>query len=67
MEYTKIGQNIRRKRRAQDIAQEQLAEIIHVSTSFVGHIERGTRKMSLDTFRAICKALNTSSDELLDL
>lgn len=38
-----------------------------LSVSFVGHIERGTRKPSVDTIIAICKALNISSDYVLGL
>lgn len=33
--------------------------------SFLGHIERGTRIMSLETFVSICAALDTGADELL--
>ena len=33
--------------------------------SFFGHIERGTRIMSLETFASICTVLDTNADELL--
>jgi len=33
--------------------------------SFLGHIERGTRIMSLETFVNICGELGAGSDELL--
>lgn len=62
-DYVKIGRNIKRYR----LTQAQLAELIGVSTSFVGHIERGSRKMSIDTLCAICRALGVSSDKILDL
>jgi DNA-binding XRE family transcriptional regulator len=44
-DYMKIGRNIKRYRHWNELTQEQLAELIGVSTSFVGHIERGTRKI----------------------
>jgi transcriptional regulator with XRE-family HTH domain len=63
----KIGRNIKRYRHWNELTQAQLAELIGVSTSFVGHIERGSRKMSIDTLCAICRALGVSSDKILDL
>lgn len=33
--------------------------------SFLGHIERGSRIMSLETFVSICRALDAGADELL--
>lgn len=66
-DYTKIGRNVKRYRRWNELTQAQLAELIGVSTSLVGHIERGSRKMSIDTLCAICRALGVSSDKILDL
>lgn len=65
--YVKIGRNIKRYRHWNELTQAQLSELIGVSTSFVGHIERGSRKMSIDTLCAICRALGVSSDKILDL
>ena len=33
--------------------------------SFLGHIERGTRIMSMETFVSICSVLDAGADELL--
>jgi transcriptional regulator with XRE-family HTH domain len=66
-DYMKIGRMVKRYRHWNELTQEQLAELIGVSTSFVGHIERGSRKMSVDTLYAICRALGVSSDKILDL
>lgn len=66
-DYTKIGRMVKRYRHWNDLTQAQLAELIGVSTSFVGHIERGSRKMSIDTLCAICRVLGVSSDKILDL
>ena len=47
------------------MTQEQLAEQAGISLSFLGHIERGTRKASLDTLVGIANALKISTDILL--
>lgn len=67
MNYSFIGERIRCKRKEQGITQEKLAELIDASVSFVGHIERGTRKMSLNTFFLICQTLHMSADDALGL
>lgn len=65
MQYAEIGRRIREERVKQHYTQETLAEAAEISLSFMGHIERGTRKMSLETFEKICKALHCSADKLL--
>ena len=67
MDYTAMGKKIRRKRREMDITQAQLAELAGISTAFVGHIERGTRVLSVETLCRICKALGVSADDLLGI
>ena len=67
MDYIAMGKRIRRQRRWMDISQEQLAELVGVSTSFIGHIERGTRVPSLDTIWRMCKALEVSMDHITGL
>lgn len=65
LDYYKIGQRIRQARKAKGWSQGVLAEKCQISMSFIGHIERGTRIMSLDTFVSICGVLETGADELL--
>ena len=67
MDYEALGKKIRRKRREMDITQEQLAEMAGISTAFVGHIERGTRVLSVETLERICKALGVSADYLIGI
>lgn len=62
MDYLDLGKRIRKHRLAQGLTQAELAERIDVSTSFVGHVERGTRKASLETTVAISNALALSMD-----
>lgn len=65
IDYTEIGRKIREARMEHEMTQEFLASKCNISTSFMGHIERGTRKMSLETFLTICTELNLSADYLL--
>ncbi len=65
LDYKRIGQRIRQIRKVKGWSQGALAEKCGISMSFMGHIERGTRIMSLDTFVTICEALATRADELL--
>lgn len=65
LNYEKIGIRIRQARKSKGWSQEKLAKRCGISMSFLGHIERGTRIMSLDTFVNICGALDTDADGLL--
>lgn len=65
IDYIEIGHKIRHSRTEHSYSQEQLAELSGISTAFLGHIERGTRAMSLETLVAICSVLNLSPDYLL--
>ncbi len=63
--YKMLVDQIRYVRNLQHISQEGLAELCDISPSFMGHIERGTRKMSMETFVSIANALHVSTDYLL--
>lgn len=63
--YSAIGHRIRHLRRERNMTQEQLAEKSAISLSFLGHIERGTRKLSVETLYKIILALDCSADEIL--
>ena len=65
MLYQGLGKRIRQQRKLLRMTQEQLAEQAGISLSFLGHIERGTRKASLDTLVRICNALHVSPQLLL--
>ena len=65
MDYVDLGSRIRKQRRQLGWTQESLAERVNVSTSFVGHVERGTRKASLETLVSIANSLNVSLDYLM--
>ena len=65
VDYRSIGGRIKQRRRAAGMTQEQLAEKVGISASFLGHIERGTRVASLETLVAICNTLNVTPEYLL--
>ena len=65
LDYVKMGMRIRQVRKAKGWSQDELAGKCGISMSFLGHIERGTRIMSLETFVSICGALDADADELL--
>ncbi len=65
MDYRILGQRIRARRRKAGLTQERLAELAGISTSFLGHVERGTRILSVETLLNLCRALNTTADDLL--
>ncbi|MEG0271208.1 MAG: helix-turn-helix transcriptional regulator, partial [Clostridia bacterium] len=60
-----MGMRVRKQRTARRWTQEQLAEKIGVSTSFVGHIERGSRKASLETMVSLANVLKVNLDYLM--
>ena len=55
--YQKIGQRIRNQRKEKGLSQDQLAEQVGISLSFMGHIERGTRVASVETLARLCEVL----------
>lgn len=65
MDYYKIGQRIRKFRKANNLSQEQLAEMTGISITHLSHIETGNTKLSLPVFVNIAEALSVQTDELL--
>ena len=53
VDYSAIGQRIKRSRRARGMTQEHLAEALTVSVGYISQIERGVTKISLDTLAAV--------------
>lgn len=65
MDYIEIGRRVLRIRKNLNQTQQAFADRIGISLSFLGHIERGTRVMSIDTLARIAKAGHCSTDYLL--
>ncbi len=64
-DYTALGERIRKARKQRHLTQEQLAEECNLSTAHIGHIERGTRALSIESLITISEVLNVSTDYLL--
>ncbi|MBE5795798.1 MAG: helix-turn-helix transcriptional regulator [Clostridiales bacterium] len=67
IDYTALGHRIRTLRTASGLTQAELAERVGISASFLGHIERGTRVLSVDTLAALCAALSATPNDLLGM
>lgn len=65
--YALLGQKIRHERLKTGLTQSQLAEKTDLSTAFVGQIERGHNKASLETIRKLAKALDVPLDKLFSM
>lgn len=65
LDHAKTGMRIRQIRKAKGWSQEELAKRCGISLNHLGQIERGKRKMSLDTFSSLCRELETDADTLL--
>lgn len=65
MDYYAIGQRIRKYRKAKGLSQEQLAEMVDISTTHMSHIETGNTKLSLQVFVDLAEALQVNVDSLL--
>ena len=65
IDYSSMGIRIRQLRKAKGWSQDVLAGKCGISMSFLGHIERGSRVMSMETFVNICDALDAGADEIL--
>lgn len=64
-DYSALGERIRKARKQKGLTQEQLAEACNLSTAHIGHIERGTRALSLESLITISRVLNVGTDYLL--
>lgn len=65
MDYIRLGKRIRDERLMQRLTLEKLAERTDKSINFIGQIERGEGKPSLETTVDIANALGTTVDSLL--
>ena len=65
MDYVAIGQRIRQFRKQRGLTQEQLAEMIGISTTHMSHIETGTTKLSLPVLVLLTEALHVGADDLI--
>ena len=55
-----IGENVKKYREKANLTQAELAEKIGIGTASVSRIERGEKRMKLETLRAFADALDIS-------
>ncbi|WLQ14256.1 helix-turn-helix transcriptional regulator [Hahella aquimaris] len=60
-----FGQKIREIRKSKGLSQEALADIAGVDRSYMGHIERGEKNITLTKIYQIAEALNVAASKLL--
>jgi transcriptional regulator with XRE-family HTH domain len=65
VDYPALGEKIRQKRLNKGLSQEALSGAVDLSQSFYGHIERGDRKLSVESLVKIADYLDLSMDFLL--
>lgn len=65
MDRTILGKRLREERLHCGLTQEQVAECINVSTTYVGLIERGERSVTLEKLILLAKCFHVTIDYLL--
>ena len=65
MDYVAVGRRIRAQRKKLSLSQEELAEMVNISTVHMSHIETGNTKLSLPAMIHVANALSVSVDTLL--
>lgn len=60
-----IGNRIRQEREALELTRDQLAELLGISSYYLGQLERGERQMSLPVLVKISEKLHVSLDYLV--
>lgn len=63
--YEAMGRRIKIMRHERRLSQQQVAQMINISLSYYGNIERGNRIPSIDTLVDIANALGVGMDYLL--
>jgi transcriptional regulator with XRE-family HTH domain len=64
--YKHVGLKIKKERIKAGLTQQQLARISDMQLSFLGDIERGQKKISLNALEKIAAGLNSPVSYLLD-
>lgn len=60
-----IGENTRKYRTRAGLTQAELAEKVGVGTSFISRVERGQKRMRIETLLLVAAAMHISVDLLL--
>lgn len=65
--YCLVGIKVKAERKKSGLNQEELAQRAGISTNFLGHIERGTKRTSLKTVENIARALEIPISALFSM
>lgn len=60
-----MGQRILARRKALDLTQDDLAEMIGVTSPMISNLEQGKKAIRPDNLAKVCKALGLSADFVL--
>lgn len=66
IDYSVIGERLKRARKEKHLTQEQLAEKLDVSIAFLSRIERGSSQINLKRLSQICEILDTTEGDILN-
>lgn len=65
LDYSIIGERLKKARIEKGYTQEQLAEKIDVSVAFLSRVERGNSKVNLNRLNQLCDLLEISEGDIL--
>ena len=65
LDYSIIGERLKRARLAKNMTQENLAEKIDVSVAFLSRVERGHSHLNLNRLTQVCELLDVSEGYIL--
>lgn len=66
LDYTIIGERLKKARTDKKLTQEKLAEQLDVSIAFLSRIERGNSHISLKRLTEVCDILDVSEGYILN-
>jgi transcriptional regulator with XRE-family HTH domain len=63
--YAWLGKRVREERLAAGLTQAEMARLARLTPGFIGYVERGERKASIETVGRICAALKITPGKLM--
>lgn len=63
--YVEIGERLRKQRKKMGMTQEEAAELLNISTTYYGEIERGNRKLSISRVLSVYEKMGLEPTYLL--
>ena len=65
LDYSIIGERLKKARLAKNMTQENLAEQLDVSVAFLSRVERGHSHLNLNRLTQVCELLDVSEGYIL--